>query len=372
MQQTLTVLLFGPKLPPAGVATVCELNEQGLRINAYQYSIPFSALKADIGGFDHDQLQLHWQSAEGAFMLVADSPAAQKQLRQLLPSSLVTGLKGWHVATLSQKTVWNGLVYSIGLLALLTMMAVWQYDRLLDWAASRISIETEHEMGKAVLKSYNQRQHAIPSGAAVSFVENLGKQLTKGSRYTYQWLVVKDNAVNAFAMPGGIVIVNTGLLKKAGSANEVAAVLAHEIQHVEQRHALKNMMNSAGVAAVVMLVLGDANAALILIAHQVSTQFFSRQVEAEADLKGAQLLLKQGIHLEGMANFFKRLASEQPEAGRVPEWLSSHPDTSNRIQLAEQFASKHPCATCKNIDWDIEAILENINHQTDKPESATP
>lgn len=372
MQHTIPVLLFGPNLPPAGVATVCELNEHGLRVNQYHQSVAFSALKADIGGFDHDQLQLHWQSADGDFMLVADSPASQKHLRRLLPATVVTGLQGWHVATLSQKAVWNGLIYGIGLLALFTVIAVWQYDRLLDWAASRISIETEHEMGKAVLKSFNQRQHTIASGAAVSFVENLGKQLTKGSRYTYQWLVVKDNAVNAFAMPGGIVIVNTGLLKKAGNANEVAAVLAHEIQHVEQRHALKNMMSSAGVAAVVMLVLGDANAALMMIAHQVSQQFFSRKVEAEADLKGAQLLLKRGIHPEWMASFFKRLASEQPQAGRVPEWLSSHPDTSHRIQLAEQFAKQHPCAQCKNIDWDIEAILANINRQTSNPEPAAP
>lgn len=372
MLQNVSVLLFGPNLPPAGVATICELNEQGLRIPAHRQSVAFSNLRADIGGFDHDQLQLHWHTAEGDFMLVADSKASQKQLKQLLPANLIDGLKGWHLATLSQKTVWNGLVYGIGLLLLFTLIGVWQYDRLLNWAASRISIETEHEMGKAVLKSLNQQQNTIPSGAAVSFVESLGNQLTKGSRYSYQWLVVQDNAVNAFAMPGGIVVVNSGLLKKAGSANEVAAVLAHEIQHVEQRHALKNMMNSAGVAAVVMLVLGDANAALIMIAHQVSTQYFSRQVEAEADLKGAQLLLKQGIHPEGMASFFKRLASEKPQAEQMPAWISSHPDTSNRIKQAEKFVRQHPCTRCKNLDWDIEAILENINAHASHQETETP
>ena len=372
MLHKVPVLLFGSNLPPAGVATSCELNEQGLRIQAHGQSVAFSNLRADIGGFDHDQLQLHWQTAEGDFMLVADSPASQKQLRRLLPASLVDGLKSWHIATISQKTVWNGLIYGIGIIALLVVIGVWQYDRLLNWAASRISIETEHEMGRSVLKSLNRQQDTISSGAAVSFVENLGNQLTKGSRYSYQWLVVQDDAVNAFAMPGGIVVVNSGLLKKAGSANEVAAVLAHEIQHVEQRHALKNMINSAGVAAVVMLVLGDANAALIMIAHQVSTQYFSRQVEAEADLKGAQLLLKKGIHPDGMASFFKRLAGEQAQAEQLPAWISSHPDTSNRIQQAEKFVQQHPCKGCKHIDWDIEAILESINADASNAEPATP
>lgn len=371
MLQTVPVLLFGPTLPPAGVPTECLVNEHGIRIPPQQ-QVPFANLRADIGGFDHDQLQLHWQSEGSDYMLVASSPASQQQLKQLLPAKLISGLKGWHVATLSQKTVWNSLIYGAGILVLAVMIGVWQYDHLLNWAASRISIETEHKMGKAVLSAYNKRQDAIVSGAAVNFVKELGARLTQGSKYQYQWLVIKDNAVNAFAMPGGIVIVNTGLLKKAGSADEVAAVLAHEIQHVEQRHALKHMMNSAGVAAVVMLVLGDANAAMIMIAHQVSTQFFSRQVEAEADLKGAQLLLKQHIHPEGMAQFFKRLASEQPKEGSIPEWLSSHPDTTNRIQTAEQFTKQHPCTYCQHVTWDIEAILENINRHNDSDEKPQP
>lgn len=372
MLHTVPVLLFGPHLPPAGVATQCELSDEGLRIQAYQQSVLFSKLRADVGGFDHDQLQLHWQTGEGDFMLVANSLASQKQLKQHLPANLVEGLKGWHIATLSQKTVWQGLIYGIASVAILVLVAVWQYDRLLNWAANRISIETEHEMGKVVLKSFNQQQQVMTSGAAVSFVENLGQQLTKGSRYSYQWLVVQDDAVNAFAMPGGIVVVNSGLLKKAGSANEVAAVLAHEIQHIEQRHALKNMMHSAGVAAVVMLVLGDANAALVIIAHQVSTQYFSRQVEAEADLKGAQLLLNQGIKSDGMASFFKRLASEQAQVESLPAWISSHPDTSHRIQQAEQFVKQHPCAGCMDIDWDIEAILANINDHANNTDLVKP
>lgn len=371
MVHAVPILLFGPGLPHTGLATTCAVNEHSMSIASHQLTVPLSTLKADIGGFDHDQLQLHWQHVSGAYMVVAGSAAAQKQLVALLPALLVEGLKGWRVATLSQKTVWNSLIYGAGLIVLLVLMGVWQYDRVLGWAANRVSIETEQKMGKAVLASYNKQQDTIASGAAVDFVKSVGNQLTQGSRYQYQWLVVKDDMVNAFAMPGGIVIVNSGLLEKAASANEVAAVLAHEVQHVEQRHALKNMMHSAGVAAVVMLVLGDANAAMIVIAHQVSTQFFSRQVEAEADMKGAQLLVKRHIPPNGMASFFKRLSKEEPKTGRVPEWLSSHPDTKQRIRLAEQFAQQHPCHACKNLTWDIEAILANI-HQPVESKAVAP
>ncbi len=224
-----------------------------------------------------------------------------------------------------------------------------------------MSIDTEYKLGQAVLQSYGNEQNRITQGAAVDFVKQLGATLTQGSRYQYQWIVVRDDMVNAFAMPGGIVIVNAGLLKLADSPNEVAAVLAHEIQHVEQRHALKNMLNSAGVAAVVMLVLGDANTAMIMIAHQVSNQYFSRKVETEADAKGAQLLIKRGIKADGMPTFFTKMAAHYKNQQAMPEWIASHPDITKRMQLAQAFVKQHPCATCKTLSWDHAAILKNIN-----------
>jgi hypothetical protein len=103
MVHAVPVLLFGPGLPHAGVATTCAINEHSISIASHQLAVPLSALKADIGGFDHDQLQLHWQGTAGAYMVIAGAPDAQKQLLGLLPAPLVAGLKGWRIATFSQK-----------------------------------------------------------------------------------------------------------------------------------------------------------------------------------------------------------------------------------------------------------------------------
>lgn len=364
MQHTIDIILFGPDLPLAGVATTCKMNDQSLAVQAYQQHIPLEKLRAEVGGFEHDQLQLHWQTPAGAYMLIAKDKTAQKLLNQHLAGQPVAGHTSWKVATHSQRWVWHSLWYGAGLLVLAVVIGFWQYDRLLTWVTNRVPVETEYKLGQAVLQSYGKTQDRIQTGAAVDFVKQLGSTLTQGSRYQYQWIVVRDDMVNAFAMPGGIVIVNTGLLKRAANPNEVAAVLAHEIQHVEQRHSLKNMLNSAGVATVVMLVLGDANTAMIMIAHQVSNQYFSRKVEAEADLKGAQLLIKRGIQADGMPSFFKKLAAEYKGQQALPEWISSHPDTLKRIALAEAFVKQHPCTTCKALSWDQEAILININEKT--------
>jgi predicted Zn-dependent protease len=176
------------------------------------------------------------------------------------------------------------------------------------------------------------------------------------------------------------------LLKKADSPNELAAVLAHEVQHVEQKHALKNMMNSAGIAAIVLVVLGDANAVVMLMAHQVSAQYFNRQIEADADLKGLELLHKKNIDAAGMVSFFKKMnagfvinkadAKDKPKAEQdteaeeddVASWFSSHPDTVSRIQTVERYIAQHPCQSCKTLTWDRPAILANLKQANTEDE----
>lgn len=222
-------------------------------------------------------------------------------------------------------------------------------------------METEKKIGDSVLKSLKLQGNLLEKGAAVDAVKKVGNQLTQGSRYHYQWFVVQDDAINVFAVPSGIIFVNSGLLKKADSANELAAVLAHEVQHVERRHALKNMLNSAVVASVVLMVLGDANAVMLVIAQQVSTQYFSRQVEAEADLKGAELLNQKHIDASGMVSIFKKMDTAYKNKDETPEWLSSHPETLARIEFTEQFVKSHPCKDCALLTWDKTAILADLN-----------
>ena len=189
-------------------------------------------------------------------MLIPSSKAGQKALRAILPEAAVKGLKNWHSSTKTHSWVWNSVLYGAGFLILSALLVVWQYDRVITWAASQVSMETEKKLGESVLQSISHSENFLKEGAAVDAIKKIGTQLTKGSRYKYQWYVLKDGTINAFAAPGDIIVVNSGLIKKADSPNEVAAVLAHDVQHVEQRHSLKNMLHRAGVASVVLVVLG--------------------------------------------------------------------------------------------------------------------
>ena len=366
LDNIIEVLLFGAGLPTSGLPVRCQINSDSLLLDHQMLNISFDKLTAEVGGFDHNQLQLHWEHNDSSFMIISSDKAGQKALRAALPLASVTGLKNWHSSTKTQNWVWNSVLYGAGFLVLLAVLVVWQYDRVLTFAANQVSMETEKKLGESVLKSISSSENFLKEGAAVDAVKKIGTQLTQGSRYQYQWYVVKDDTVNAFAAPGGIIIVNSGLIKKADSPNEIAAVLAHEVQHVEQRHSLKNMLHSAGVASVVLLVLGDANAVMMIMAQQVSQQYFSRKVEADADLKGAQLLTKTKIDPAGMPSFLKKLAAEYKDLDRTPEWLSSHPETLERIKRAEAYVVANPCKSCVALTWNKTKIMADLGNASDK------
>ncbi|HSI43480.1 MAG TPA: M48 family metallopeptidase [Methylotenera sp.] len=397
MQNPIQVSLFSSTLPISGIPALCELEQDALLIQSHDSStyqpihqrIKLTELSAKIAGFDHDQLQLSWLNEGAKWSLMPQDKAAQKALLKGLTKGSVSGLLQWHYATRSQSAVWKGILYTFGLISISVILIVWQHDRVTSWAANQVSMKTEKRLGDSVLQSLNPEANFLKDGAALQAVKAIGQQLTAGSKYQYQWYVSKDLSVNAFAIPGGIIVVNSGLLKKADSPNELAAVLAHEVQHVEQKHALKNMMNSAGIAAIVLVVLGDANAVIMLMAHQVSAQYFSRQIESDADMKGLQLLQKKNIDTGGMVSFFKKMQPElndkaEKNTGKntekkdtkaksekdekntssdVSSWFSSHPDTLNRIQAIERYLATHPCLTCKSLVWDKTLIANDIKQQ---------
>ncbi|MDD4964735.1 MAG: M48 family metallopeptidase [Gallionella sp.] len=374
------ILLFGADLPVAGQRAQCMASQEGIHLQSAQFAasqfIHWRELHAKVAGFDHDQLQLTWQQETAAWSLIPADATEQKKLIAVLPKESLAGFKHWQHETQSQSWLWKGILYTTAFVGLAVLLLVWQHDRAAMWAASMVSMKTEKRLGESVLKSLNPKANFLSEGEAVKTVQRIGQQLTVGSRYHYQWYVSKDPAVNAFALPGGIIVVNSGLLKHADTPNELAAVLAHEVQHVEQRHALKNMMNSAAMATVVLVVLGDANAVVMMVAHQLSSQYFSRQVESDADLKGVQLLNDKHIDTRGMVSFFKKLEAgfdppKEPKASKeesseVSSWLSSHPDTLVRIATIESYIAQHPCQQCSVLTWNKADILAELERSEKK------
>jgi predicted Zn-dependent protease len=178
--------------------------------------------------------------------------------------------------------------------------------------------------------------------------------------------IVKSPVVNAFALPGGSIIVTTEALREARSAEEVAGLLAHEISHVSERHATRSVLQRAGLTLVLSMVMGDSGTLGGLLteqAAQLTSLAFSRDMEHQADVAGVALLQKAGRDPAGLAAFLKRLSAYDVNGG--PELLRTHPVTSDRIAALSDRSTGPRSLEPVPFDW--EALRGKIERVATAP-----
>ncbi|TKB83283.1 MAG: M48 family metallopeptidase [Nitrospira sp.] len=334
-------LCFGEEFPAGGVPCLVQIEGDGLTIT-YEPTVStspservlFMGLTVSAGGLDHDHLVLKWGEGLQARTLYLKHPDLIRAFREAAPDHLsqpfeqaaerVRQVRHRH------RVMWGTVAGSIMAVAL----GLWfGADLLVEMAVSRIPVEWEQKLGEAAYKDFLSHQDVMKEGPAVKAVEEMTQRLADqipNNRYKFQVTVVKSDVVNAFALPGGYVVVFTGLMKKADSGEEVAGVLGHELNHVLQRHGMERIVKNLGIMAVVAIIVGDQQG-LIGLMRQVGVELltlkFDRAQEMEADLTGLQLMYRAKIDPKGMITFFQKL-SEKDE-GRL-EWLSTHPMSSAR------------------------------------------
>ena len=343
--------LFAPTLPGAGVSVRLRFIGDVLVVEGpHAQRIGADQLRARSGGADDDALFLDWQADGQRCSAMLVDRVAQQQLVVDAPPALQPQLRRWQRRVVVQHAKWNAVLGSTAVLLLGFVLFIWQSERVAGWLAARVPVSTEQSLGESGLKQIKLQSRLTQEGPAAEALQAIGARITQGSRYSYRWFIKSDDSVNAFAMPGGVVIVHTALIEQTQSAEELAGVLAHEVQHIEQRHSLQQMIHSAGWAAVLMVTLGDVSAFSAILLHQAGNLRHSRRLETAADLAGVQALIKAGISPVGMRSFFERMDRDMPESIAL---LSSHPLPAERIQQIEQ-AVRQPC-DCPPLayDWDI-------------------
>jgi Zn-dependent protease with chaperone function len=332
-------LLYGPGLAISGVALTAHFSPDALQLDGVEAAgTALSALHVRHGGFNGTQLFLDWESVQGRYSFTPRDPAS---LIAAAPPALAARLAQ---LTRSQRgkrrrnSLWLGVLAVVLLLPFLLLGALFtQGERVADWITARISLEQEKQLGEMAFRQATSGLALRQQGLAWEAVQDMGKRLTAGSKYTYQWYVAQDANINAFAVPGGYVVVNTGLIAAADTPEEVAGVLAHEVQHVEQRHTLKNIVHSLGMRALITLALGDVAGALGNLAGQLGELKFSRDLESEADRLALDSLRRAQISPRGMVSFFDKLARQ---GGSPPTLLSTHPASDDRRAALEKLIAE--------------------------------
>jgi beta-barrel assembly-enhancing protease len=347
--------LHGPELPVSGVPAQLSFHGDRLRVMSQDHEpeeVPADLLEVSITGFHEDILQLSWHGQGGAHAVTVGDAAAQRLLLENAPAGIARRLARGHSKIRYHRRKWQAVIGAVVVFGLLVGVAWWQSEAITQWMANRVSLETEIGIGDRALAQLELEHTLTQEGPAAAMIAQIGSRLTQGSRYRYRWYVSDEREINAYALPGGIVVVNAGMIEAAASAEELAGVLAHEVQHIEHRHALQQMIHAAGWAAVLAVALGDVSAITAIALHQLGNLRNSRELEAQADTEGMKALARAGIPLEGMASLFRRLQAEHEGRGGGIGLLSSHPATAQRIADLEQLAGSLRC-DCRplEVDW---------------------
>ena len=213
-----------------------------------------------------------------------------------------------------------------------------------------VSLEEEWQLGQQLERDIAGQLRLVRDPAALAYINEMGRQIvaqTEMANLPWKFHIVADPSVNAFNIPGGHVYVHTGLIEQAGSAAELAGVMAHEISHGVARHGTERLTKTYGLNIVASLLLGQNPAVYEQILAQIvgtgAIAKFSRDDEREADDLGVNYMFDARYNPTGMVQMFETLLNErQRRPSTVEQFFSTHPLSEERIENVRARINRLP------------------------------
>jgi beta-barrel assembly-enhancing protease len=218
---------------------------------------------------------------------------------------------------------------------------------------NKYKVQEDVKLGRQVSAQVAQQFPMLNDTQVARYVETVGRRLVAAippefnqPAFQYEFDVVNARDINAFALPGGPMFVNRGMIEAAKNEGEMAGVMAHEISHVALRHAtaqatkqssIGNQLGTIGLILGGAILGGQGGAQLGAMGAQVLQTRYSRDYETQADILGSQIMANAGYDPRDLANVFQTI-EQQSKGGRAPEWMSSHPNPGNRFEKINREA----------------------------------
>ncbi|MDQ8037525.1 MAG: M48 family metallopeptidase [Pedobacter sp.] len=370
---------FHPSLPGGKASGTLRVYEHGLVFSSdtQTVTLPLHGLSLKLGG-------------AGNRIVFCTHPAfAEWQVytadRSLLKLPLLAGHQGMAAVKAQKRqhhtTFWGLLAGSLVTVALLVLGIWWSLDAMSAAAARQVPVEWEDKLGSSVIAQYRIGKDLMPDKEALPLLKPLTNPLVQalprdGRHYTLHFHVVNDPAINAFALPGGYVVINSGLILNAKTATELQGVLGHEIAHVTEQHGVRAVIRSTGIYVIAQTLIGDASGLIAVAANAgplLLNMKYSRDFEREADAKGFELLKRAQIDPRGMVTFFRTVQAEQKkQMDKIPDenarkameaaqgFIGSHPETVERIATLQKRADSEPATGWRDDQAAFLALQESV------------
>ena len=235
--------------------------------------------------------------------------------------------------------------------------------------APQITTQQEVQLGQEYAAELARELPLVQDRQVVQYINDLGRSIAnradpRGIPYTFY--VVNAPEVNAFAVPGGHIYVNRGLIERSANLSELAGVLAHEIGHVVHRHGIDQWQRAqtanTAIGVLYGVLLGRPPSGVEQVGIQVggSAVFagYSRDAEREADITAINYLLASGIDPRGLVSMFQTLMEEQrrnPSA--VERWFSTHPTSNERVENTRQAIANLPPGSLEGLSSNSQAFV---------------
>jgi len=347
------------------------VTESGLRVtteNGESFLWPYGEIRQTQGFYAGEQIRLEKGEGLPQALLLSDL-AFLTSLHRLAPK--LTG----HLHNPTRR----GLRARLTVFAAFTVVGavaalyLWGIPALAAFVAPRVPLSWEEHLGSAVVEHLAPPERRCTERSRNQAIDRLMTTLIsplKETPYTFRVLVVDDPILNAFAAPGGYIVVFRGLLERTQSAEELAGVLAHEAQHILRHHAMRQLLEHASTGLIVAALAGDVSGAMtygLESARTLGLLRYSRRNEEEADSAGMELLLAAGIDPRGMIAFFELLRREGGKMPGLLQYLSTHPSTEGRIEKLKAMAATsatQPVKLLAGHDWqEIKKICRPSSRQ---------
>lgn len=237
-----------------------------------------------------------------------------------------------------------------------------------------LPVSIDQKIGEIAIGSMELEGPIVKNPVVLDAIGQIVDRLTDAigdTEFEFEVRVIDAPVTNAFALPGGYIVVYSGLIDEASSPEQVAGVLAHEIAHVTRRHGLQRVAQSMGVGIAFGVVFGDANGIVALatdLAQSTAQNAYSRDHEAEADAEAVGLMHAAGLDPEAMCEFFQQLEQKQGDLPRPLAWISTHPQHADRIASIRNLSDRLDPKDYSKLEIDWGTVKRQLRERRDTGE----